>query len=137
MDHEASRQEAAPDCAGGAVSEKAFKGRWRITESAVWDRSALDMIEPAYVVFAGKSGEFIMIAVHGYLDCRYVGKRVDFSWTGDDDGTLASGRGWAEVNGDDMNGMLFFHDGDETTFAAKKDAANKSTALRRPKRNPW
>jgi len=78
-----------------------------------------------------------MIAVHGYLDCRYVGHRVEFSWAGDDDGTLASGRGWAEVNGDAMNGMLFFHDGDETTFAAKKDTANKSTALRRPKRNPW
>jgi hypothetical protein len=119
------------------MSDKAFKGRWRITETDNWDRDALDMIEPAHFVFAGKSGEFVMIAVHGYLDCRYSGNRVDFSWAGDDDGTLASGRGWAEVNGDDMNGMIFFHDGDETTFVAKKDAANKSTALRRPKRNPW
>ena len=119
------------------MSEKTFKGRWRITESAVWDRAALDMIEPAYIVFAGKSGEFAMIAVRGYLDCRYHGDRVEFSWVGDDDGTQASGRGWAEIKGDDMNGMLFFHDGDETMFTAKKDAANKSTALRRPKRNPW
>lgn len=118
------------------MNEKTFKGRWRITESAACDRDALDMTEPAHLVVAGKSGEFVVIAVHGYLDCRHKGDCVEFSWAGDDDGTQASGRGWAQINGDAMRGMLFFHHGDETTFAAERDTANKSTGLRRPKRNP-
>ena len=32
------------------------KGRWRIVEMQLWDKDFLDMMEPAYIVFDGKSG---------------------------------------------------------------------------------
>ena len=36
------------------------KGRWRIVEMQLWDKDFLDMMEPAYIVFDGKSGgEFV------------------------------------------------------------------------------
>ncbi len=32
----------------------------------------------------------------------------------------AQGRGWAVVKGDEVHGMIFFHQGNDTEFVAKK-----------------
>ena len=80
---------------------KKLAGMWRITETEVWDEEALDLVVPAHLTIDGNGlGSLQMVAVQGDIDCRFEGYRVEFSWVGDDDGSEASGRGWAEIAGD-------------------------------------
>jgi len=53
------------------------------------------------------------------------GPVVDFSWSGFDDGDPTSGRGSARIDGDTMRGKLFIHQGDDSTFAARREPAGK------------
>ncbi len=103
-----------------------FEGAWRITEMELWDREAIDLLGPGYFRFdLDGTGECQFIAVRGGLDCRY-GERdgqplVEFSWQGDDDGTEVCGRGWAVIEVDGrLNGRIFFHDGDDSSFVASR-----------------
>jgi len=77
----------------------AFKGRWRIEAMDLWDRAAIDLIEPGFVSFNGEEGEMRFIAVHAWLDVRYDTRNkvpvAEFSWEGVDEGDQRSGRGWA------------------------------------------
>jgi hypothetical protein len=62
-----------------------------------------------------------MVAVQGEIDPRFEGKRVEFSWAGDDEGTESSGRGWAEIGKDGrLHGRLYFHLGDDSAFMATR-----------------
>lgn len=101
---------------------KTFAGKWRITETELWDEDALDLVVPAHITFdADGLGTFQMIAVEGGLDCRFDGDRVDFSWVGDDDGDAANGRGWAELTTTgSLEGRIYFHQGDDSGFIAKR-----------------
>ena len=46
-------------------------GRWRIMETELWDREALDLVGPAFIEFGEDgSGSFGFIAVQGWMDCR-------------------------------------------------------------------
>jgi hypothetical protein len=77
-------------------------GRWRIVEMDMWDRDAIDLVEPGFIEFAGDgTGQFGFIAVRGWMDCRSTERDgrtgVEFSWDGEDDGDQVSGRGWAAV----------------------------------------
>ena len=100
-------------------------GRWRIVEMSGWDRDAIDLVEPGFIEFAGDgTGEFVFIAVHGWLDCRGVERDgrpgVEFAWEGDDEGDSVSGRGWAAlVDEETIEGHLFFFMGDDSSFRAK------------------
>jgi hypothetical protein len=103
-----------------------FAGSWRITWTEVWDSDALDLVSPAYIQFGDDGlGEFGMIALRGWLDCRN-GLRdgrpsVEFSWAGQDDGDDAGGRGWAVVEPDgSLRGWLFIHCGDDSEFRAAR-----------------
>ncbi len=79
---------------------KTFLGAWRITETEVWDKDALDLVVPAHLTFTADGlGHFQMIAVQGDIDARFEGNRVEFSWVGDDDGSETNGRGWGEIRG--------------------------------------
>ena len=64
----------------------AFKGRWRIDAMDLWDRDAIDLIEPGFVAFNGEEGEMRFIAVHAWLDVRYETRNkvpvAEFSWEG-------------------------------------------------------
>jgi hypothetical protein len=45
---------------------------------------------------------------------------VEFTWEGVDEGDQVSGRGWAAlVNDETIEGHLFFHLGDDSTFRAQ------------------
>ena len=101
---------------------KTFAGTWRITETELWDEDALDMAVPAHITFTADGlGHFQMIAVEGGIDCRFEGKRVEFSWVGDDDGSETNGRGWAEIGKDGkLRGRIYFHQGDDSSFVAKR-----------------
>jgi hypothetical protein len=85
-------------------SEGVFRGAWEITSSEVWDKDALDLVAQAQIRFDGRQGELAMIAVHGWLDCRYLERdgrpAVEFSWEGEDEGDQRCGRGWAVLKPD-------------------------------------
>lgn len=72
---------------------------------------------------------------HGYRTTNRDGKpAVEFSWEGGDgaDGTALTGRGWAVLQDDKLNGMFCIHEGDDSEFVAKrKDKRPKS---KKPKR---
>lgn len=102
-----------------------LSGRWRIVAMSGWDRDAIDLVAPGYLEFArGGTGQFGFIAVRGWLDCRPVERDgrpgVEFTWEGSDEGDQVSGRGWAVlVDGDTIEGHLFFHLGDDSSFRAR------------------
>ena len=58
------------------------------------------------------------------LDWRIEGgsERVEFTFSGFDEGSEMSGRGWAEVQNSRMAGKIFLHMGDESEFVARKAA---------------
>lgn len=106
-------------------SAKRFKGSWRILAMQLWDRDYLDLEVPAHLTFEGnRSGSFQFGAVRGWIDYR-VGERdgkpaVEFSWEGFNDADPSSGRGWALIDGDEMQGRLFLHGGDDSAFTAQR-----------------
>lgn len=56
-------------------------------------------------------------AVEGQLDYRVSegGKRIDFSWSGNDEGDKKSGRGWFKLSSSRIaKGRFFIHCGDES-----------------------
>ena len=100
---------------------KNFLGKWRIVETELWDRDALDTMVPAHVTFGTHGGRFEMICVVGDMDCRFEGPRVAFSWTGNDEMDAASGRGWGKIGNDGkLRGRIYFHQGDDPSFVARR-----------------
>ena len=102
-----------------------FLGRWRIIEMELWDSDVLDLVVPANITFADDGqGEFQFVAVRGWIDYR-VGERdgrpaVEVSWDGEDEMDPVSGRGWAVLAGDRLEGRLFIHQGDDSAFMAER-----------------
>ena len=104
--------------------ERSIEGRWRITETEVWDREALDLIVPAHLTLGPDGlGEMQLIAIGAAIDYRVLKRdgttAVEFSWSGFDEMDPTNGRGWAKIEGDTMRGRLFIHAGDESDFVAK------------------
>jgi hypothetical protein len=100
-------------------------GRWRILEMSNWDRDAIDLVGPGFIEFTKDgTGQLGFIAVSGWLDCRPVERDgrpgIEFTWEGVDEGDQVSGRGWATLIDDrTIEGHLFFHLGDDSTFRAQ------------------
>ena len=69
-------------------------------------------------------GEFHFGYVHGVMDCRPATRdgqpAVEWTWDGSDEMDPAQGRGWAAVKGDELHGLIAFHQGDESGFVAKR-----------------
>ena len=101
---------------------RAFAGRWRITEMDEWDE--IDLLGSAHITFSGKDGgELVFIAVEAALDVRYGARDgaacAEFTWEGFDDGSPASGRGWAVLEEDgSLRGHIYLHLGDDSGFKA-------------------
>ncbi len=118
------------------VRESSIAGTWRITNTELWDRDALDLVEDAFIRFGpDQLGELAMIALGAGVDYRLVSKdgkhTVEFSFEGDDDGDPCSGRGWACLGDDDvLRGRLYIHRGDESAF----EAVRVHTARRKRRR---
>jgi len=102
-------------------------GRWRITWMEMWDQDFVDLIEPGHFRFDDNGlGHFIFGAVEGRIDYRHSddGQRIDFTWSGNDEGDEKSGRGWFElVSPDTAKGRFFIHCGDESAVAISKEAS--------------
>jgi len=101
-----------------------FAGRWRIVSMSAWDETFIDEEEEGYFEFNDKSGEFHFGYVHGQMDCQLTTRdgepAVEWTWDGNDEMDPAQGRGWAVMKGDELRGMIFFHQGDDSEFVAKK-----------------
>lgn len=104
-------------------SEKAVQGFWRITGMEVWDADYFDMEAPAHITIRDDlTGAFQFGLVQGDIDAR-VGvvdgvARVEFSWSGVDENDPVNGRGWLDVAGDQAQGRIFIHLGDDSAFTA-------------------
>lgn len=98
-------------------------GYWRITWMEEWDQDFVDLIQPGHFQFdEDRLGFFMFGAVEGQLDYRLSddGQRVDFSWSGNDDGDIKSGRGWFELTASETaKGRFFIHRGDESAVELK------------------
>ena len=97
-----------------------LKGKWRIVETELWDRTHLDLVEPAYIEIDERGqGEMAFGAMTAALDCAYTPSGFDFTWDGADEGDQVSGDGWAELQDDgSLLGEISYRNGDETSFKA-------------------
>jgi hypothetical protein len=102
-----------------------FQGRWRITWMEQWDQDYVDDEVEGFFEFASDNlGRFQFGLVRGDIDYR-LGARdgkpcIEFSWEGRDEMDAAQGRGWAVVGGDELKGAIFFHQGDDSEFKARR-----------------
>ncbi len=111
-----------------------FTGLWDIVSMSEWDEDYINEEVQAFIEFEDNgTGNFQFGYVSGYMDWRPTtrdGKpAVEWSWEGGDgaDGTPLTGRGWAKLEGDELQGMIFIHLGDESGFVAKRAKAQKRT----------
>ena len=99
-------------------------GRWQITGMSTWDTDYIDLVEPGFVTFAASAmGEMAFGVVTAALDCAFDKTRCDvsFDFTGSDEGDQVSGNGWAQLSSPDtITGEIAFHNGDDTTFEARR-----------------
>jgi hypothetical protein len=120
------------------VGPSSVIGTWRITKSELWDRDALDLVEHAFIRFErDQRGELALIAVRADVDYRLDkrdGKpRLEFSFLGDDEGDLCSGRGWAALDDDEvLRGRLYIHGSDDSSFEAER--VNRPTVRKTSRR---
>ena len=103
--------------------EKLVVSNWRITGMEVWDADYFDIEAPAYItIHKDLTGTFQLGLAQGDIDAR-IGDiagaaRVEFSWSGADENDPISGRGWMDVTGDQAEGRIFMHLGDDSAFTA-------------------
>jgi hypothetical protein len=116
-----------------------WRGRWRIVEMEVWGNDYLDLVVPAHITFDDEAmGSFQFGTVDGWLDCRFSTRDgqpfVEFSWEGNNDNDPGCGRGWAKLSSDTaIEGRLFIHQGDDSSFKAKREALPPKTRARKPR----
>lgn len=101
-------------------------GRWRIGEADLWDRSHLNLVEPAMMTIgADGNGEIAFGAPQASLDLGYSQSIVHFTWAGFDEMDEVSGDGHAELLDDSTIEITFaYHNGDEAVLKAKREASS-------------
>ncbi|MGH8807465.1 MAG: hypothetical protein ACREX0_06275 [Noviherbaspirillum sp.] len=103
-----------------------FRATWRIVSMAEWDQDYVDMEVPGYIAFEkGGLGSFQFGLVQSQMDYRVNGNRVEFTWSGFDEGDEVNGRGFAEITQGELLGHLYIHLGDDSAFRAIKQTAQK------------
>jgi hypothetical protein len=101
-----------------------YLGKWRIVEMELWDQEFIDMETDGYFHFEkDEMGKFQFGLVQGQIDYRIEKidgiERVEFSWEGQDENDDATGRGWAIIKNNHLEGRFYFHLGDDSWFKAK------------------
>ena len=107
-----------------------FTGRWQIVSMTKWDEDYINAEVQGFIKFDDKNGgNFQFGYVSGEMDCRLTTRdgepAVEWTWDGNDEMDHAEGRGWAVLKGDELHGMIFFHEGDESGFVAKRAKGKK------------
>ena len=102
-----------------------YIGKWHITEMEQWDKDFIDLVVPGHVTLRkGGDGNFQFGAVEGESDYRIEKiadiERLEFTWAGYDESDPVCGRGWAVIEGNELQGRLYFHLGDDSWFKATR-----------------
>ena len=110
-------------------------GRWRITEMELWEPEDLDLLGPAqFALERGGRGRMNFIAVDLVLDHQPAERDnrdgVEFTFSGSDEGDRVSGRGWAVLDGRKLRGRIYFHQGDDSGFVARRLTGGQGTRQR-------
>lgn len=109
---------------GKPAVKKQFVGSWRITELEGFDSGYVDLCGPAKLeITARGGGHFHFGAVEAGIDCKMDGldgRVVRFTFEGGDEGDPICGRGFCQVNGDQMAGRFYRHLGDDFAFQATR-----------------
>jgi hypothetical protein len=111
-------------------AENPFVGLWWIVLMPDFDEKYPDEECRAFVeIDERNNGEFHFGYVHGYMDCRLNTRDgepvIEWTWDGNDEMDAAQGRGVAILKGAELHGTIFFHQGDDYDFVAKKSRAKK------------
>ena len=101
-----------------------YLGKWRIVEMELWDQEFIDMETDGYFHFEkDEMGKCQFGLVQGQIDYRIEKidgiERAEFSWEGQDENDDATGRGWAIIKNNHLEGRFYFHLGDDSWFKAK------------------
>lgn len=100
-----------------------FIGRWRIVQMEQWNQDYVDMVAPGHIAFnKDGTGQLHFGCVETELDWWLEAgtERVEFTFSGFDEGDEVAGCGCAKVEGTRLTGRLVFHQGDESGFDAAK-----------------
>src|SRR5262249_43464737 len=119
---------------GKKKQESSFTGRWQIVSMDEWDVHYREEEGPAFIEFgADRMGEFRFGLTSGNIDYRVTQRggqpAAEWTWEGMGEMDACTGRGWAVLEEGELHGMIFFHQGDESGFVAKR-----ATAQKRPRR---
>ena len=114
-----------------AKAPNPFVGIWRIVSMPDFDEKYLHEEVQAFIEFDERnSGEFQFSYVHGFMDCRLTTRdgepTIEWTWDGNDEMDPAQGRGHAALKGTEIHGTIFFHQGDDYDFVAKKKGGKKT-----------
>lgn len=102
-----------------------FVGRWEIQSSELWSEDLLHELGAAHMELKSNgTGHIKFLQVVASLDCRSneIGgtDSIEFSWQGKDAGREACGRGQLVIEGAELRGQFFFHQGDDSAFVARR-----------------
>ena len=113
------------------MSEQGLKGRWRIKSMDHWDQALMDVLEPAFIEFLDNGfGSLHFGATYVNLDYQLDERgKAEFSFYGDDEGQEVFGRGWAQKDNQGLYGMVFFHEGEQSSFEAIKDHPDQNPSM--------
>jgi len=95
-------------------------GLYEIVEMEVWDKDAIDLVEPGYISINGKKGKLHFICVDGVMVIKKVKDKYVFTWEGNNECDPASGYGDFTFSGDKLTGRIYLHDSDDSSFVAVK-----------------
>lgn len=110
---------------GKKKQQSLFTGRWHILSMGAWNLDYVKEEGPAFIDFgADRMGEFRFGLTSGNIDYRITERggppTVEWTWEGMDEMDPCTGRGWAVLEGNELHGMIFFHQGDESGFVARR-----------------
>lgn len=115
-------------------SRNPFVSRWRIIWMEQWDQEFVD-VEGFFEFEPNGCGSFQFGYVRGQIDYRLSTREgepcLEFSWDGNDEMDPAQGRGWAIIEAEQISGMLYFHQGDESRFTATRLSLPKASGRTR------
>jgi len=95
-------------------------GIYEIVEMELWDKDAIDLVEPGYINIKGKKGKLHFICVVGQMEIQKSDDKYMFTWEGNNECDPASGYGDFTSSGDTLIGRIYIHDSDDSSFFAVK-----------------
>ena len=110
------------------MASKDILGAWNITWMEMWDEDYFNEDGQAFIkINKNNSGKFKFGYVNAEIDGRIVtlsdGKKLEFTFDGNDEMDTCQGRGWIKLKEDDssiIDGEFFFHMCDSSKFLAKR-----------------